>query len=217
MRFRVLALALCLAPLSGCLTLAGGQLHDVETTAPAEPQPLEQTVGAFSFHLDGGKMVTSNKAGRVLNDEILRRWVERGYIRSHEYVKDSAFTGGSALRLTLSGHQEGESSIVLQVFSGLTLLIIPYYVDSQMQVTYTLENATTGCKFTGSVSDSYNTVVGLLLFPALPFSGVGRGNTFERMSDHLYQQLASQSAFENSTACNLSGPRSDAAHEEPAR
>ena len=157
-------------------------------------------------------MVTSNKAGRILDDEILGRWVRSGYIRSHAYVKDSAFSQASTLRLTLSGHQEGDSSIFLQIVSGLTLLVIPYYVDSKMQLTYTLEDATTGCRFAASVSDSYNTVVGLLLLPATPFSQRGRTRTLDRIADNLYQQLASQGAFEGRTPCNpesapLSGSR----------
>ena len=47
---------------------------------PASPPVIEQTIGDFSFHLDGGKMITSNKAGRNINKEILRRWKKSGFI-----------------------------------------------------------------------------------------------------------------------------------------
>jgi hypothetical protein len=53
MRVLVVALALCVLPLSGCITFAGDHLHDIETTAPGAPQPIEQTVSDFSFH--GGR------------------------------------------------------------------------------------------------------------------------------------------------------------------
>lgn len=186
---------------TGCITMAGNQLRDLAPNAGALVPAVEQTVGDFSFHLDGGKMVTSNKMGRELNDEILGRWKKSGFISSHEYVKSSQFSAGSKFRITLSGHQEGDSSLFLQVISGLTLSAIPYYVDSQMDLRYALEHSDTGCVFEASVSDSYNTVVGLLLLPISPFAQGGRIRTFDRIANHLYDQLASQGAFEEHPDC----------------
>ncbi len=66
-------------------------------------------------------MVTSNKMGRQLNDEILGRWEKSEFISDHKYVRSSEFSDSADFRLTLSGHQEGESSTILQVIGGLTL------------------------------------------------------------------------------------------------
>jgi hypothetical protein len=197
---RALAL-LALAPLLGCITMSGDQLKDRSPERRGTSPAIEQTVGDFSFHLDGGKMVTSNKMGRGLNDEILRRWQEDGFIASHTYVKSSQFTDASEFQLTLSGHQEGESSIFLQILSGLTLTVIPYYVDSKMELRYSLKNAETGCVFEASAADSFDTVVGLLLLPATPFAQRGRIRTFDRLADELYFQLASQGAFDSGAPC----------------
>ena len=130
-----LLLVLSIVLLTGCsITTAGNNLDDV-TPAPGKIRPaVEETVGNFSFHLDGGKMVTSNKAGRILNDIILDRWQEAGFITGHTYVETSNFSDASVYRVTLSGHQEGESSIFLQLISGLTLTAIPYYVNTKMDV-----------------------------------------------------------------------------------
>ena len=68
-----LAAALGLVPLLGCVTTSGDHLSDISPDAGTLRPAIEQTVGAFSFHLDGGKMVTSNKMGREINDEILGR------------------------------------------------------------------------------------------------------------------------------------------------
>lgn len=60
--------------LSGCITVAGNQLASPppEVAAPPVRPKIEETVGNFSFHLDGGKMITSNKMGRLINQEILK-------------------------------------------------------------------------------------------------------------------------------------------------
>lgn len=196
----------------GCITTAGNQLTDTDPKAGVVSPSIEQTVGDFSFHLDGGKMVTSNKMGRELNDEILGRWEKSGFIVDHRYVKSSGFSDSSIFRVTLSGHQEGESSIALQIISGLTLTVIPYSVNSKMDLGYSLENSESGCVFEASASDSYRTTVGLLLLPISPFTQGGRKRTFDRISNDLYAQLATQGAFEEHGSCRASEtPQSTAA------
>jgi hypothetical protein len=194
------AAALALAALAtGCITSAGGNLAPI-TPQPAAIRPdLEQTVGDFQFTLEGGKMITSNKAGRLLNDEILKRWKGRGYISSQAYVESSAFTGNADYNLTLSGSQYGESSIGMQILSGLTLFILPYTVDTKFDVQYVVENVKTGQKFSSAVEDSYGTTVELLLFLAAPIATRGQSKTMDAIADHLYEQLRSKGAFEATT------------------
>lgn len=215
MRWPSIAVLLALPYLAGCITVAGKNLQDLTPKAPSSAPVVEQTVGDFSFHLDGGKMVTSNKMGRELNYAILERWWESGFITEHTYVKSSQFTDASTYRITLSGHMEGDSSIVLQIISGLTLTVIPYYVDSKMDLRYSVENALTGCVFEANASDSYKTVVGLLLLPATPFAQGGEKRTFERIANHLYDQLASQGAFDPETRCAKTEVPAPAAEDQP--
>lgn len=204
MNWKFLAVVLGLIPLVGCVTTSGNQLTD-SSPSPGKHRPaVEQTVGDFSFHLDGGKMVTSNKMGREINDEILDHWKKEGFVEDHVYVKSSGFSDSSVFRITLSGHQEGESSIFLQIISGLTLAVIPYSVNSKMDIRYSLENSETGCVFEADASDSYKTFVGLLLIPATPFSQGGKNRTFARLSNSLYGQLAEQGAFDDHERCEKS-------------
>ncbi len=192
---------LLVGPNAGCITTAGDSLPDLQVEAARSLGAIEQTVGAFSFHLDGGKMVTSNKMGRQLNDEILNRWRRSGFISGHKYVKSSDFTGQAEYQLTLSGHQEGDSSVFMQVISGLTLLLIPHHVDSQMSLTYSIEHAPSRCTFSASASDSFGTLIGLLMIPAAPFMQGGRTRTYERLANHLYDGLAKQGAFAEHETC----------------
>lgn len=199
-RFCVPILALTMSLLgSGCATFAGGRLPDISPTLPDEPPVIEQTIGDFSFHLDGGKMVSSVKAGRNLNREILRRWKHSGYIASQTYVKSSQFSGRADYNLTLEGHQEGESSVGLQVISGLTLLLIPYWVHSDYDLRYVLEHVQSGRKFEAAASDRYTTVIGLLLAPVSLFLQGGAMRTWTRLGDHLYEDLSAQGAFDPSS------------------
>jgi hypothetical protein len=74
-------------------------------------------------------------------------------------------------------------------------LILPYTVDSRYDVQFTLENVSTGEKYSAAVEDSYHTTIELLLILALPFSGRGMNATMEAMADHLYFQLQEKGAF----------------------
>jgi hypothetical protein len=185
---------------SGCIALAGDQLPDIEPRPLGVPPPsIEQTVGDFSFHLDGGKMITSVKAGRTVNRFILDRWQRRGLITRETYVKSSGFSRKAEYNLTLRGHQEGESSVLLQVLSGLTLFIIPYSVNTKFDLVYTLEHVESGQKFEAEASDSYRTITQLLLFPISPFALGGAQRTYNRLADHIYEQFAVQGAFDPAT------------------
>jgi hypothetical protein len=179
---------------TGCITVSGGALPAIHPTPPSEPPRIEQTVGDFSFTLEGGQMVTDNKAGRLLNDEILARWKSKAYIADHEYVPSSSFTGKADYNLTLSGTQYGDSSVAMQILSGLTLFLIPHSVDTRYDITYTLQNVQTGATYSAAVKDSYKTWFELLLFVVAPFSR-GASNTWNNMADHLYEQLQTQGAF----------------------
>ncbi len=182
---------------SGCAyTTVGIKLQPVTPPRPAFQPSVEQTVGDFSFTLEGGKMVTSNYAGRLLNDGILGSWKDHGYIHDAQYVESGAFTGKADYDVTLSGSQYGESSIAMQFLSGLTLTLLPYTVTQNYDIQYTLLDVKSGKKYSASVQESSKTYVELFLVFASPFSYQNQKETMARMGDHLYEQLYNQGAFQ---------------------
>ena len=73
--------ALLILLTSGCITISGDKLADISVKPSGKVPSIEDTIaGTFSFHLDGGKMITSNKAGRIINEEVLRLWHGKGLI-----------------------------------------------------------------------------------------------------------------------------------------
>ena len=180
---------------TGCITSAGGGLDPIETTAPSSPVAIDYVVGDFEFTLEGGKMVTSKRAGKLLSDDLFGIWKKKGYISDFEYVGKSGFSEKSQHRLTLSGSQYGDSSLFAQVLSGLTLMILPYTVDTKYDIQYVYENTATGDRCSAEVADSYHTTVELLLFLAAPFSMIGQKSTMDGMADHLYDQLHRECGF----------------------
>jgi hypothetical protein len=203
MKQTALIFLLCLIlSTTGCITVSGEQLAplEVDVAAPADAPSIQETVGNFSFHLDGGKMITSNKAGRIVNEKILEIWKKRGYIEDSEYVKSSEFTGRADYNLTLSGSLYGESSIFMQFLSGLTLLIIPHSIEQKFDIQYTLEDVRTKKKYGASVEESYTQWSEFFLIFAFPWSRNGAQAAFEAMADHIYDQLRSEGAFENQVA-----------------
>ena len=177
------------------MTFSGDKLADIEPIMPETSPFIEQSVGNFTFHLDGGALVTDNKAGRILNDAVLKNWKNNNYISDSIYVKKEKFTRNSQYHLTLKGHQEGKSSVFMQVISGLTLFIIPHSIDTSYDLTYELIEVKTGKKYQTRISEDMTTTNWLLFFPAIPFSMVGAANTYDRIAEHAYQNFVKQGAF----------------------
>lgn len=196
--FRISGLLIVLILLSGCMYITEGTKLPPITALPSSAfQPkIEHTVGDFSFTLEGGKMVTSNFAGKLVNENILNSWKDRKYVRDHDYVDAAAFTGKADYNLTLSGSQYGASSIGMQILSGLTLFLIPVTTTQNYDLQYTLVDVKTGKKYTGSLEESNKGYMQLFLFFAFPFGVHNENKMFERMGDHLYNQLYQQGAFQ---------------------
>ena len=193
--YKICGTGILLTTLNGCMTFSGDKLSELDPIAPAVSPFIEESIGSFTMHLDGGKMVTHNKAGRLINDSILENWKKNNYISNFTYVPKEEFTGKAEYNLTLKGHQEGKSSIFMQFLSGLTLLIIPYNVDTSYDLIYELEEVNTGKKYTTEVSEDMTSTQWLLFLPAFPFSFIGALNTYGRLSEHVYQDFVKQGAF----------------------
>jgi len=181
---------------TGCMTFSGTQLSDLKSIKPNITVAIEESISKdFKFHLDGGGMVTSNKAGRMINDMVLDHWKNQKYISDYKYVELEKFTETADYNLTLKGTQMGESSVGMQILSGLTLMIIPHSVKTTYDLEYVLKNVKTGKTYTSKATDDVSTTMWLLFFPAFPFSGSGLTNTIERISEHVYQDFVKQGAF----------------------
>jgi len=193
--FKICVIGMSLISLSGCMTFSAEKLAELEAIEPKVTPRIEESIGDFTFHLDGGGLVSSNKAGRLLNNAVLENWEDNDYISSFEYVEKEKFTGEVQYNLTLEGKQKGKSSVGMQVLSGLTLFIIPHSVETSYDLVYILENVNTGKIYKSEVSEGMKTVSWLLFFPAFPFSFIGASNTYENIAEHVYQDFVRQGAF----------------------
>jgi hypothetical protein len=197
----VLLLACLLLPLTGCITSAGHNLDPLEPVAGSLVPAIKDTVGDFRFEMDGGAMVTSERMGRDINEAILDRWHEAGWISSHEYVEASDFGEDARHRMTLAGSMHGESSIAMQILSGLSLLMIPHDVKAKFDLRYSLLDVETGCTFEARVGDSYRQSTQLLLLVVAPISNRGVNETLDRLAEHVYARLHQQGAFDPHPSC----------------
>ncbi|TXL18548.1 hypothetical protein BMR06_13520 [Methylococcaceae bacterium HT5] len=192
---KVYSTTILLTSLSGCMTFSGDKLAEIESITPASSPLIEESIGDFTMHLDGGAMVTHNKAGRIINDAVLEVWKKNNYISDFTYVPKQEFTGNAEYNLTLKGHQEGKSSVAMQFFSGLTLFLLPYNVNTTYDLIYELEEVETGKKYTTHVAEDMRSIQWLLFFPAFPFSFIGADNTYDRLAEHAYQDFVKKGAF----------------------
>lgn len=182
----------------GCAyTVAGKKLETISPQKPTYLSTIEHTVGDFAFSLEGGKMVTSNHAGHLLSDGIMASWKARGYVDSIKYVEGGSFSKTADYNLTLSGTQYGESSIAMQLLSGITLFLLPYSVTHNYDIQYTVDEVKTGKKYSVAIQESDEVYVELFLLFTLPFAGDGHQETLQKIGDHLYDQLSRQGAFKS--------------------
>ena len=204
MRYFVLLVALMSI---GCVTTRpGGNLSDINPELGTTLSGVQNTVDGYSFHLDGGKMISSRRAGVLVNKSILDHWTAVKRIESHEQVDNpGAFNDTTRYHISLGGTQEGDSNVGLQFFSGLTLGIVPYTVNTTYALEYTLVDTKTGCIYKAQATDSVKAIVGWVAVPwnlATIFSRGGSSVTMTRLSNHLYDRLRKDGAFEATTeAC----------------
>ena len=97
--------------------------------------------------------------------------------------------------------QEGQSSIGLQILSGLTLFLIPYTVNTEYVVEYTLRHVQTGCTFSHNQEADFHTLVGWVVAPFVFVSQNGVRETMNNLANALYAGLADTGAFEESIEC----------------
>jgi len=194
---RVFALGMLLISMTGCMTFSGDKLSALEPLKPLISPTIEITVSKdYQYDIDVMQVITSNKDGRMVNERVIETlWKDNGYISDSTYVKLGAFTSNADYNLTLSGNHIVDSSIAMQILSGLTLTIIPYTVDQEYNLVYKLENVKTGKTYTSTVAETESMIGWLLFFPALPFSMVGSMNSMEHLSEHVYQDFVKQGAF----------------------
>lgn len=184
------------ALVSGCMTFSGDHLAQLQPIQPKVSPPIEYTVGSeFDYSIDGGAMSSSVTMGQRINEGVLKFWKENRYISRSNYVKRENFTGAAEYNLTLEGQLDGEGSIFLQTISGLTLFLIPSYVDASAHLTFKLENTITGEKYTSKVYDTINMTAWIIFLPALPFMYSGENDLYERIAEHVYQDFVKQGAF----------------------
>ena len=187
---------LLLVLLNGCMTFSSDKLADLEPIKPIASPYIEVSVGDFTAHLDENKSLTNNEAGRVIIDKMMENWKDNNYIRDFTYSNNN-LAEKAQYKLFLRGHQEDTSSFVMQFLSAITFLLIPATSETSYNLIYELEEVHSEKKYFAEVADNISTTTWLLFFPALPFSSMGANNTFQRISEHIYQNFAKQGAFVN--------------------
>ena len=168
-------------------------------TPPPVPQfkpTVEQTVGNFAYAVGDTKMITSNVQGMQLNTDILGSWKQSGYIAGERYVENGAFTRGADYDVTLNGSQYGESHIVMQVLSYLTLFLVPYSVTQNYDLQYAVRDGASGQLYSASVQTRETIYVELFLLFALPWSVRNHDANMALIGNYLYEQLRDQGVFQ---------------------
>lgn len=184
---------------AGCQTFTFKKLPPIEPP-PASFRPrVEHAVSDFTFRMNDADPKTSTLDGRLLSNEIMRAWKQRGYIADATFAGDGSFSKGADYRLTLGGSQHNISNFWLELLNAITAMLYPYVVTQEYDLHYILETRS-GMTYEASVQASDRTVVDLLFLLTLPFRNCGHNATVRLMGDHLYEQFYRQGAFQRPEA-----------------
>lgn len=201
-------LLLLLAVLPGCLTFSGDKLPEIAPPTSVGAYSFELGFRDFSYSLDGGALQSSATMADKITSRLGGSWVRHGYASRVVQRGRAAGTGASDYMLTMTGNLDGESSVVLQVISGLTLLIIPHTIDAHAFLVFELKRESDGATFKASVAEDVNQVTWLPFILGLPWMEAGADHAVEKMALHLYQQFAAQGAFGSAPSKSKQEPTS---------
>ena len=190
------ALLLLLCSLQGCLTFPGDKLAEIWPPAAIGTHSFETRFVAFEFELDGGALGSSASMAEMVNRKIMQTWVRQGYASSCVHRGESPSTGTADYTLTLSGNLDGESSVILQFISGLTLLCIPHTIHAHGYFAFELKRERDGAVFKANVAEAVTQITWLPLILCVPWKNSGIDTAMDKVALHLYQRFAAQGAFE---------------------
>jgi len=178
------------------MTFAGDNLEVLATINPKVSPMIEYTIGDdFDYSVDGGALSSSVTMGKRLSTGILGSWKNNNYVSNFHYANRGRFDKSGEYTLILEGRLDGESNIILQILSSLTLFVIPFDIDASANLTFKLENTITGEKYVSKSYETINQTWWIVFLPALPFMYAGENDLYERMSEHVYQDFVAQGAF----------------------
>ena len=180
----------------GCLSFSGDRLEEIDPPQARRAVSIESGFRDFLFQVDGGAISTSASIADKLNRDVLRRWQRRGYVSRFNQRGRKEFTDRPDFTLALSGSLDGRSNVFLQILSGLTLLVIPHYINAEAYFSYELTNTKTGQVYKADVEEDVLRVFWLPFIVGLQFMKVGESHAIDKVALHLYKQFAEQGAFD---------------------
>jgi hypothetical protein len=189
------ALLLLLLGVQSCVTWSGDKLAEIDPPAAVGCSSIESSFRDFNYTLDGGALHSSASMADKINDGVKHCWLRHGYASSFIHRGRNPGTGNADYTLTLSGNLDGESSVVMQVISGLTLLLIPHAIDAHAYLTFELKRTKDGATFKVSAAEDVHQLTWLPLILGLPWMNAGVDSALDKIGLHIYQQFASQGAF----------------------
>ncbi len=157
---------------------------------------VECSIGTFGFAWGDAKLQPSTLDGRLLSNEIMDAWKERGYAVGGHFVPVQEFSGQADYNLILTGNQRNSASFGLELLNALTLTLFPYTVTQRYDLTVVLQEVKSNRMYHATVQGWDVTYVSLLVLPAFPFGFSGHRATVEQMADNLYEQFRQQGALD---------------------
>jgi len=183
------------------MTYSGENLRSLSPITPKSSPKIEVTIadiGDFNVLMEDTDAPRARiNFGKMINKSILNIWKENQYISSYKYVKRMNFTGTANYNLTLKGNYEHfNSSTLLTFLSVCTAFIIPATINYSYELTFELENTSTGKKYISKAYETTKLIQSLFFIFAIPWALSGEKETINKISETIYQDFVRQGAFQ---------------------
>jgi len=191
-------LAGVLMMVSGCMTFNEKMLKTTDIPKQQNPTFLIETKFGELVQRHNGTpnrgVLSGTTVLKAVSKSMMGRWKSKGLISN--YAVSGDLKQEPDFTLTLSGVRDEESSILLAVLCGLTLLVIPSNATLIYNLDVDLVDNKTQKGYSVKVKNGITTWTEIIFLPFLPIFWVGSHNAMNDMADYAYEELRKQGAFQ---------------------
>jgi len=191
-------LAGVLMMVSGCMTFNEKMLKTTDIPKQQNPTFLIETKFGELVQRHNGTpnrgVLSGTTVLKAVSKAMMGRWKNKGLIS--DYAVSGDLKQEPDFTLTLSGVRDEESSILLAVLCGLTLLVIPSNATLIYNLDVDLVDNKTQKGYSVKVKNGITTWTEIIFLPFLPIFWVGSHNAMNDMADYAYEELRKQGAFQ---------------------
>lgn len=183
--------------LSSCMCFDRSNLPEITNKQPEKKPSIAMEVGNFKQYynskIDDRGIISNKKMGLNCLTGILEPWKNSKLISNYKKLSD--YKKIPNYTMTINGSIYQEASPTLNIFSAVTIFIIPSYNTTTFDLILELKNNNTGQTYTSRLYSSFTIWKELIFLPLFPLFWSDMDYGRMKKSMFLYNEFKKQDAF----------------------